>query len=122
AYQEAIADVEARIGEIFWLARSRGRPFVLVVTSDHGELFGEHGGFAHSGGFVPELLDIPFIIYDSRRDVASRRCQLMLGSEAVRTVATEIAFGEPVSYPDHDVLMLNTPPLGSASIERSTST
>lgn len=35
---------------------------VVVVTSDHGEEFGEHGGVLHGGKLFEELLHVPLII------------------------------------------------------------
>lgn len=34
----------------------------FVVTSDHGEEFGEHGGFSHNPSFYDEVLHVPFIV------------------------------------------------------------
>jgi len=35
---------------------------IVVVTSDHGEEFGEHGGVLHGGKLFEELLHVPLII------------------------------------------------------------
>jgi arylsulfatase A-like enzyme len=35
---------------------------VVVVTADHGEEFGEHGGLLHGGKLFDELLHVPLII------------------------------------------------------------
>ncbi|MDD5439082.1 MAG: sulfatase [Candidatus Omnitrophica bacterium] len=35
----------------------------LIITSDHGEGFWEHGLAAHGNSLYPELLKIPFIVY-----------------------------------------------------------
>jgi arylsulfatase A-like enzyme len=35
---------------------------VVVVTSDHGEEFGEHGGILHGGKLFEELLRVPLIV------------------------------------------------------------
>jgi arylsulfatase A-like enzyme len=35
---------------------------IVVVTSDHGEEFGEHGGVLHGGTLFEELLHVPLII------------------------------------------------------------
>jgi hypothetical protein len=114
AYREIVPEVDAAVARALQIARSRGRPFVVVLTADHGELFGEHGGFAHGGGFVPELLDIPFAVFDSRDTTPRRRCELLLSSEALRALFTK------GSYPDHGELLLELP-LGRAVIRKDTS-
>ncbi len=34
----------------------------FVVTSDHGEEFGEHGGFSHNPSLYDEVLSVPFVV------------------------------------------------------------
>lgn len=36
---------------------------VLIVTNDHGDEFGEHGGLSHDDKMYSELIDMPLIIY-----------------------------------------------------------
>lgn len=43
---------------------------VLVLTSDHGEAFLEHGFVLHSIKLYPEFLHVPLIIFDPRDPVA----------------------------------------------------
>lgn len=42
--------------------RRRDRPAVIIVTSDHGEEFGEHGGTSHGHTLHAELLHIPLVM------------------------------------------------------------
>lgn len=37
---------------------------VVIITSDHGDEFGEHGGLSHDGKMYSELVDVPLIIFD----------------------------------------------------------
>jgi arylsulfatase A-like enzyme len=62
-YSEDIAEMDNEIGVFV-----EGFPedTLLVVTSDHGEEFGEHGQFSHHGNkIVPELTHVPLIFYGS---------------------------------------------------------
>lgn len=43
----------------------------FVVTSDHGEEFGEHGGFSHNPSLYDEVLSVPFIVEGSDRVVGT---------------------------------------------------
>jgi arylsulfatase A-like enzyme len=38
---------------------------VLIITSDHGDEFNEHGGLSHDDKFYRELIDIPLLICNS---------------------------------------------------------
>lgn len=120
AYLELFEDVDSVVEHALAIADARARPYVLIVTADHGELFGERGGFAHSGGFVSELLDVPFLVFDSRRPKGGSRCELMLTSEAIRATALGATTG--MSYPDHEVLEWEAPPLGSARVDKKEAT
>jgi len=37
---------------------------VIIITADHGDEFGEHGGLSHDGKMYSELIDIPLMIYN----------------------------------------------------------
>jgi arylsulfatase A-like enzyme len=36
---------------------------VIIITNDHGDEFGEHGGLSHDDKMYSELIDMPLIIY-----------------------------------------------------------
>jgi hypothetical protein len=122
SYAQLLDEVDDAVGAVLEIATRRKRDFVLVVTADHGELLGEHGGFAHTGGFVGELLDIPFVVFDSRVRRPDRRCELMLSSEAVKATALSAAQNQPPSYPDREILELDMPPLGRGQIDKARAT
>ncbi len=60
-YREEVTEMDRDLGVFF----DRFSPDdLLVVTSDHGEEFGEHGQFSHhTDKFVPVLVDVPLIFY-----------------------------------------------------------
>ena len=39
-----------------------GRPWLAIVTADHGESLGEDGRWFHGGGLAPELLTVPLLV------------------------------------------------------------
>ena len=43
---------------------------VIIMTSDHGDEFGEHNGLSHDGKMYSELINVPFLIYDYTKDKA----------------------------------------------------
>ncbi len=63
-YRGEVRAVDERIGRFLELLRARGleEDTVIVVTSDHGEGFGEHDRFLHGNSFYEELLHIPLIM------------------------------------------------------------
>ena len=55
----AIAAADATLGEVVGLV---GEAPIMVVVSDHGELFGEHSLFGHSNTLYEPLIRIPMVI------------------------------------------------------------
>jgi len=65
AYDSAIAYVDSQIHDL--LAELQSRQFlkntIVVVTSDHGEEFEEHGFYFHGNALYRELVRVPLIIW-----------------------------------------------------------
>ncbi len=51
----------ARLTEIGFLDNA-----VVLITADHGEEFGDHGGLLHRGTLFEELVRVPFIVWGRR--------------------------------------------------------
>ena len=64
AYEGAIATIDRELGRAFETLRARGayERTIVVVTSDHGELFGEHGMWEHGDHLYLPLLHVPLVI------------------------------------------------------------
>ena len=64
-YDGAIRTVDEQIGLLLKSLGSAGsrRNTLVIITSDHGELMGEHGYYFHHGFFLYEpLIRVPFIL------------------------------------------------------------
>ena len=63
-YDGEIAFLDAELGRLFrWLDETKIADRTLViVTSDHGEGFGEHGCHGHSNSLYEELLHVPLVV------------------------------------------------------------
>lgn len=63
-YDGCINYVDARLADLFGLLRSLEafENTVIVVTSDHGEEFGEHGMLIHDNNSYEEMAHIPLLI------------------------------------------------------------
>jgi arylsulfatase A-like enzyme len=63
-YDEEIASLDAELGRLFEGLAARGvidRAWI-VITSDHGEAFGEHGTVNHGSSVYNEQIRIPLIV------------------------------------------------------------
>jgi arylsulfatase A-like enzyme len=63
-YEKEVESVDERVGFIVKALQHKDLldSTYIIFTSDHGELFGEHGEWNHSNNFYEELLHIPLII------------------------------------------------------------
>lgn len=69
AYDGAISFLDQELGRMFDTLAARGMldNTIVIVTSDHGEHFGEHGLMAHGNSVYRPLLQVPlFIRYPER--------------------------------------------------------
>jgi len=65
-YNAEVAYVDSEVGNLLGSLKQLGLDdnTVVVITSDHGEEFLEHGGFEHGHTLYDELLRVPLIIRD----------------------------------------------------------
>lgn len=62
-YDGEIAFTDAEIGRLLTeVAPLITRPTIVVVTADHGEEFGEHGGLQHGKTLFEEQIRVPLVI------------------------------------------------------------
>jgi arylsulfatase A-like enzyme len=63
-YHAEVRSVDERVGRFLELLRAGGieEETIVVLTSDHGEGFGEHDRFLHGNSFYEELLRVPLIM------------------------------------------------------------
>ncbi len=64
AYDESILYVDAQIGSLLAELEKRGKleNTLVIVTSDHGESFGEHGFYYHGHSLYREQVNIPLLL------------------------------------------------------------
>lgn len=63
-YARSVRNLDRALGEFFKALEERGilERAVVVVTSDHGEYFGEHGLVEHSKDVYEEALAVPLLV------------------------------------------------------------
>ncbi len=63
-YDGNLRQADAWVAKLFDAQREAGRwdNTIVLVTSDHGEAFGEHGEIGHNTTLFREMLDVPFVL------------------------------------------------------------
>jgi len=69
---------------------------VIIITSDHGDEFGEHGGLSHDDKMYSELVDTPLLIYDPARD-KGEVCQKLTSNIDIPPTIVRLFGLEPVA-------------------------
>lgn len=64
AYDAAIANLDAELDRLLGELQLRGLlgETIVVVTSDHGEQFGNHGLFAHGNSLYRQVVQVPYVL------------------------------------------------------------
>jgi arylsulfatase A-like enzyme len=67
-YDQQIQYLDVKVGELFDELSSRGllESTTLIITSDHGENFGEHGLIEHQFSLNNSLIHVPLILWNRR--------------------------------------------------------
>jgi len=61
-YEGGIRSTDREVGRLLAAAAEWGRPFVAIITADHGESLGESGRWFHGQTLAPELLAVPLLV------------------------------------------------------------
>ena len=80
-YEGAITYLDDRLHRLFDQLQARGllKNTLVVITSDHGEHFGEHGQFGHSRTLYRQLIDTPLLISYPGHVPAGQRVKVPVG-------------------------------------------
>ncbi len=64
SYEGAITFMDAQLGRLFDELKRQGiaENTLIIVTSDHGEQFGEHGLFGHANSLYRAVLHVPLVV------------------------------------------------------------
>jgi arylsulfatase A-like enzyme len=89
-YCSRVRGVDERVKEFFEILEKWDvlKDSWVILTTDHGDEFDEHGGLSHDGKMYSELVHVPLIIYEPARD----KC------EAVDTLVSTIDIPPTILY------------------------
>jgi arylsulfatase A-like enzyme len=90
-YDTAVANVDEQVGVLVDTLERLGLydGTVIVVTSDHGEFFGEHHLVTHSKDVYQEVLWVPLVIKGARQSDGRRDHTVISSSDLPRMILSE---------------------------------
>jgi arylsulfatase A-like enzyme len=115
AYDGAIAYVDEHIGRLLGDLQNRdlAENTLVVITSDHGDMFGEHGLFEHTNSLYREVIHVPLMIWWPEHVPAGERVSQPVTNAALpATLLDLIGAGEQASFPGPSLAQLWTEPNG----------
>ena len=104
--EDYAAEVRRTDGAIGWLARhlrelAGAENILLVLTSDHGEEFGEHGRIRHGGGLYEVTTKIPMLAWSPRAAISAFvRGELPSSLVDVKAFLADVVTGVPFKASD----------------------
>ena len=126
-YDSEIRDLDAQVGRLlkFLEEDKRYRDATVIVTSDHGEEFGEHGGLYHGARFYEESIRVPLIVRDPTmpHSIGRRVSSVVSLVDVAPTILQSLGIGySEAEYSGKSFLSYLTrrlgPPRDTAIIER----
>jgi len=96
-YEAGVQETDAAIADALEDLRQTGflDGAIVVVTSDHGEGFGEHGTRTHGWNLYPEVIEVPLIIQAPGRLPPGVRIEAQVRSVDVAPTVLALAGVEP---------------------------
>lgn len=118
-YDGGIARIDARIGVLLDSLRARGTldRTIIIVTSDHGEQFGEHGLSGHGNGLYRQVLSIPLLIRAPDRLGAGVREQTAVTLQDLGATVLDLAHLPAGAFPGESLVpMLRGDAVGGSPV------
>jgi len=96
-YLAHVREIDEAVKNFFEILEKNGilEDAVVILTTDHGEEFNEHGGLSHDGKFFQELIHIPMVIYDSSLS-SGKKCDCLASTLDISPTIVSLFGLEPV--------------------------
>jgi len=112
AYDSSLAYLDAELGSLFATLDEQGvfNNTLVILTSDHGESFGEHELFAHPNSLYREQIHVPLIIRYPREIQGGHRVSEPVGLHSIPiTIFQLLEPGKPSVFPGPSITALLHP-------------
>jgi arylsulfatase A-like enzyme len=107
-YDDCVAYLDGQLARLFADLDAAGEleNTVVIVTSDHGEAFGEHGMFGHTTSIYQPVIHVPLVIAGPGVESKNQRISGAVSlSEIPATIAALVAPGVATPFPGRSILV-----------------
>jgi arylsulfatase A-like enzyme len=102
-YDGEVATADDGIGRIVRLMRARRPGAVVIVTADHGEEFGEHGGRYHGTTVYEEQVRVPLVVVGPGVRQGARTASVAQTIDLLPTVLSALGIPRPARLRGRDL-------------------
>jgi arylsulfatase A-like enzyme len=103
AYDGEIAEADEGIGRVVRQVRARRPGAVILVTADHGEEFGEHGGRYHGTTVYEEQVRVPLVVVGPGVRRGARASAVVQTIDLLPTVLSALGIPRPARLRGRDL-------------------
>lgn len=111
-YLAHIIEVDEYVREFFDILKAANvlKDSIVIITSDHGDEFNEHGGLSHDGKMYGELINVPLLIYEETRNSAATCPTLVSNVDISPTIVYLFGLSQAEKFQGRSLLPLETYP------------
>lgn len=112
-YAAHVREVDDRTRELFEVLERRNvlKDSWIILTTDHGDEFGEHGGLSHDGKMYAELVHVPLILHEPGRERGETCDALVSTLDVSPTIVHLFGLGPVEAFQGHSLLPLQRYPV-----------
>jgi len=113
-YMAHVREIDDAVKDFFGILEKKWKVLKdswIIMTTDHGDEFGEHGGLSHDGKMYSELVHIPLFLYDASRE-KGEVCETLVSTLDVSPTIVYLFGLPPVKeFDGHSLLPLQDYPV-----------
>jgi len=111
-YDAGVCETDNYVKEFFKILEKYGvlKDSMVIITTDHGDEFGEHGGLSHDGKMYSELINSPLIIYFNDRTQGKPCDNLVSNIDIPPTILSLFGLKPLEEFKGHSLLPLENYP------------
>lgn len=112
-YYAHVREIDDAVKEFFGILEKRDvlKDSVIIMTSDHGDEFGDHGGLSHDGRMYSELVNVPLVIYEPSREKTEVSDLVVSTLDIPPTVVYLFGLNRVDAFEGHSLLPLQDYPI-----------